>query len=250
MMSTLDVDKFKQLMINLGRGKPDIFSVMDMSSNLGQTGIQKAPELPLDLFGEPSDWWELLGQGMADKIGNNNGSGEEGNPGQPGNPLGPPLVLIEIEVTEGFIIIRCQGEVLFDTLRDTLKPDGITMLTWIMDNLVMEPWNNGQITTLSIEGHADIRPIPASNPIRSNRLLSTMRAETACDYIVSHYGLPNDRVSIAGWGEFHPIDGDDGYRGNGQYDLDQLSKNRRVEFILSRNFAYDQETGDIYGIER
>jgi outer membrane protein OmpA-like peptidoglycan-associated protein len=65
-----------------------------------------------------------------------------------------------------------------------------------------------------------------------------MRAETVLNYIVASYNITEDKVVSVGLGEFHPL-----RREGGESEYDWWTRNRRVEFVLHRNFFLDEQTG-------
>ena len=76
---------------------------------------------------------------------------------------------------------------------------------------------------LRVDGHTDRIPI-RNQRFPSNWELSTARAVSVVRYLASQ-GIPERRLSAAGFGEFHPID-------PGSSD-DALSRNRRIEIKLT-----------------
>ncbi len=58
----------------------------------------------------------------------------------------------------------------------------------------------------------------------SNWELSTARASELTKILIVHYGFAPARLSAAGYGEFHPVAGNDTAEGRGQ--------NRRVDIIV------------------
>jgi chemotaxis protein MotB len=77
---------------------------------------------------------------------------------------------------------------------------------------------------LRIDGHTDRRPIFTAQ-FPSNWELSTARAGAVAKYLISR-GLPADRMVIAGYAEFRPLD---------PADTDAAyNKNRRIEFKLDQ----------------
>lgn len=76
---------------------------------------------------------------------------------------------------------------------------------------------------LRVDGHTDRIPI-RNQRFPSNWELSTARAVSVVRYLASQ-GIPQRRLSAAGFGEFHPID-------PGSSD-DALSRNRRIEIKLT-----------------
>ena len=224
-MSSLDIEKFKAL-VSVFQRNPDIFITMDNRYEQGESGVEKAPEIPDDWISEPSSWWFEMAQDMQEKL-DQDGEGQTGT---------PPGEHITIEVNEAQIILRCQGEVLFDTLSDTLKPEGVETLRYIMEELVMEPWNEGKFSELHVEGHADIRRIPPGHKFEDNLILSAARAAAAYRYIADHYNVSRDRLGAVGYGDSRPLVG----IGFGAT-MAEWDQNRRVEFVLYRNFLFDEE---------
>ncbi|HEY1808781.1 MAG TPA: flagellar motor protein MotB [Acidobacteriaceae bacterium] len=76
---------------------------------------------------------------------------------------------------------------------------------------------------LRIEGHTDNVPIHTTQ-FASNWELSTARASELIKIFIVHYGLAPARLSAAGYGEYHPVAGNDTADGRGQ--------NRRVDIIV------------------
>ena len=76
---------------------------------------------------------------------------------------------------------------------------------------------------LQVEGHTDNLPISTA-AFPSNWELSTARAVSVVRYLAGQ-GIPERRMSAAGFGEFHPIDS-----GNSQ---EALRRNRRIEIKLT-----------------
>ncbi|MDR0324716.1 MAG: OmpA family protein [Oscillospiraceae bacterium] len=237
MMSTLDVDKYKALMMNL-RGSPDIFETIDSRYKIGDTGLQTAPEVPAEWMTDPSDWWAMIGQEILDKVSEFNE-----NQGQAGSerPGADPLITITVEITDAQIIIRCQGEILFATLSDVLQPEGYGIIDYIMSDLVMPRVINREISELNILGHADIRQIPAGrSKFTDNWELSTARALEAWKYVRNNYDIPPSMGGAMGYGSERPIHGNFGTT------EDEWRQNRRVEFVMVRNFYMDEQAGTTY----
>jgi chemotaxis protein MotB len=242
-MSTIDADKFKQLVANLN-GSPDIFHVMNRAANMGQSGLAMAPDIPPSEFAEPSDEWLIAAYEMQGLVAQFNQGRTAGMEGQDDDG-GAGRDLIVIEVTEGYIVIRCQGEVLFDTLSDRLRPDGMEALGFIVDRLIMPPWNQGLVSEVRIEGYADERPVQrGTSRFEDNLVLSTFRAVAAYRYIVNNYDIPARSVSPSGYGDTRPLAWLAGENGEITESREEwLQRNRRVEFVLMRNFFVDEETG-------
>jgi chemotaxis protein MotB len=77
---------------------------------------------------------------------------------------------------------------------------------------------------LRIEGHTDNRPIH-SERFPSNWELSTARAVRVLRFFKEQGGIPAERLSAAGFGEFQPVASNDTPEGR--------ARNRRVEFAFT-----------------
>jgi len=76
---------------------------------------------------------------------------------------------------------------------------------------------------IRIEGHTDNIPIHTSE-FSSNWELSAGRATRMTRLLIEHFHLEARRLSAAGYGEYHPVAGNDTAEGRGQ--------NRRVDIIV------------------
>ena len=118
-----------------------------------------------------------------------------------------------------------QSEVLFETGKAQLNPDGKTELDKLAAAVVELnkeippeiPW------VLRVDGHTDKRPMQ-STEFHSNWDLSAARAIAVVQYLISK-GVPADRLVAAGFGEFQPIDPGDSE--------EAYAKNRRIELKLT-----------------
>ena len=119
-----------------------------------------------------------------------------------------------------------QSEVLFASGSAEIGPNGRREITDVSDALRVlageipddVPW------VLQIEGHTDTDPI-ATDQFPSNWELSVARA-TAVARILLDNGMPPERLSIAGFAEFQPIDS--------ETNPAALRRNRRIELKLTR----------------
>jgi chemotaxis protein MotB len=76
---------------------------------------------------------------------------------------------------------------------------------------------------IRIEGHTDNLPISSSD-FPSNWELSAARATNVVRFLLKEDGLPPDKISEAGYGEFRPIATNDSEAGR--------SRNRRVDIVI------------------
>lgn len=76
---------------------------------------------------------------------------------------------------------------------------------------------------LRIEGHTDDTPVRAGR-YRSNWELSTARAGAVVAYLIEELAFPPERLSAAGYGEFHPRVPNDS--------PDNRARNRRIDIVV------------------
>ena len=88
----------------------------------------------------------------------------------------------------------------------------------VLDARAVPIMRNNPGLKVRVEGHTD-----SVGPERYNQLLSLRRAQAVRDYLVSQ-GIDETRLSIAGYGESDPIDGNETRAGR--------ANNRRVEFVI------------------
>jgi chemotaxis protein MotB len=125
-----------------------------------------------------------------------------------------------IEVEEGKVIL--QGEVLFDSGSNALRPTGRAFLERIGPNLATlleaEPTQ-----MVLVGGHTDDRALRGDAPFASNWELSTARA-LAVTHVLVAAGVPARKVVAAGFGAEHPR----------RPNLDEAARrqNRRIEVLL------------------
>src|SRR3982750_4378398 len=119
-----------------------------------------------------------------------------------------------------------QSEVFFDTGQATLLPEGQQELNSVATALIdldkkipnEIPW------VLRVDGHTDVRPIVTSPVFKSNWELSSARAISVVQYLMSLGGPPH-RLVGAGFAEFQPLDT------AATEDADK--RNRRIELKLT-----------------
>ena len=125
-----------------------------------------------------------------------------------------------IEVEEGKVIL--QGEVLFGSGSDELRPEGRVFLERLAPNLTALLDSEPDQMVL-VGGHTDDRTLRGDGRFASNWELSTARA-LAVTRVLTGAGLPTARVVAAGFGAQHPRvpNTDEAAR----------RKNRRIEVLL------------------
>lgn len=129
---------------------------------------------------------------------------------------------IVIEILENKLVIRLKNNVLFDSARADIKPEALDILAIIGEVLQGEVFTDSLV---KIEGHTDDVPI---NTLRfpSNWALSAARATSVLNYFVDTLDFSQERLSIAGYAEFRPIDTNLTEEGR--------ANNRRVEITIEK----------------
>src|SRR5258705_304699 len=100
-----------------------------------------------------------------------------------------------------------QSEVFFDTGQAFLLPEGRAELDKLATSLIdLDKQIPAEIAwVLRVDGHTDVRPILNSAVFKSNWELSSARAISVVQYLVS-LGVPAQRLVAAGFAEFQPLD--------------------------------------------
>jgi chemotaxis protein MotB len=118
--------------------------------------------------------------------------------------------------TDGLVIsLREFG--FFDSGSVAIKPEALPALDRIAAILAQ------RICRLRIEGHTDNVPIHTAQ-ITSNWELSTARATELVRLLIQRYRFPPERLSAAGYAEYHPIASNATPQGRAQ--------NRRVDLVV------------------
>ena len=113
------------------------------------------------------------------------------------------------------ISLSFQEVLLFDTGKAEMKPEGQAHLKSIVDMIKQVP------NAISIEGHADKRPI-RTKEFPSNWELASARALTVLHFMEKQ-GVNPARLRAVAYGEYQPLSEED------------LQRNRRVDLIVLRD---------------
>ena len=119
-----------------------------------------------------------------------------------------------------------QSEVFFDSGQALLLPEGRAELDKLATALIdLDKQIPAEIAwVLRVDGHTDVRPILNSPVFKSNWELSSARAISVVQYLMS-LGVPAQRLVAAGFAEFQPLDTaptEEAYK-----------RNRRIELKLT-----------------
>ncbi|TAM11502.1 MAG: flagellar motor protein MotD [Nevskiaceae bacterium] len=130
-----------------------------------------------------------------------------------------PLVdkgLVHIRRSAMWLEVEIGSDVLFDSGSAVMPKDAQTVINQVA--AILAPLPN----TLRIEGYTDDTPIH-TNQYPSNWELSTARAASVV-HLMTAAGIAPTRLSLAGYGEFRPVDTNDTAAGR--------ARNRRVVIVV------------------
>jgi flagellar motor protein MotB len=130
--------------------------------------------------------------------------------------------IAKLEVGEDRMRIMFLAPVLFESGRAELRPSSLPDLKRLADVLSEMP------NPIQIEGHTDDQPLGRGAPFKSNWELSSARAFAVLRQF-ERSGVPSNRLSAIGYGEFRPLKANDTPEGR--------SANRRIEVNLMRRKA-------------
>ncbi len=137
---------------------------------------------------------------------------------------------VDVDIDHRGIVVSMREAGSFPTGSADLSPVARDVLTELAATL-----GTDATTKLRVEGHTDDVPI-LTGRFASNWELSTARATSVVTYLVQQVGLTPQRLSAAGYGEYHP-------RVLNATDADR-ARNRRVDVvILNEATANAEEPG-------
>lgn len=202
--SLLDKNKFKAIATSLAdalnNGKAAVFQLNDSSGDIPIIG-NETPDVEVPQSTPPSsDSYSEMYDRVSRFV--------------EGNSLGE---YVSIREGDRGIIIEFKDKILFDAGRADIKDEGIPTLMKISELI------RGINNPIVIEGHTDNVPIHTAE-FPSNMELSSARAMKVRQYLTEDRGLNPDRFSVAAYGEYSPISGNDTPEGRAQ--------NRRVNILI------------------
>lgn len=144
---------------------------------------------------------------------------------------------LKVVVRNNRMVIQLPGDILFDSGKDTLKPEGRKILKQVAEVIKNDATLNQR--SFQVAGHTDKEPYAGA--YFDNWGLSLMRARTVLTFLVAPdkadaKGLPTgggldpSRWAAAGYGHQDPVAGT-----VTQQTREEEAKNRRVELVLQPN---------------
>ncbi len=126
---------------------------------------------------------------------------------------------IELSELKGRTVVKMKDRILFSSGSVKINPEGQGALTKVAQAL-----KDVQGKLVRVEGHTDDVPTDPKGLFPSNWELSTTRA-LAVVRLLQEQGVPADRLSAVGYGEYQPIASNKSPQGK--------SLNRRIEIVLA-----------------
>ena len=130
---------------------------------------------------------------------------------------------IDIDFTSQYVQLTLRGGILFDSGSVQLKDEALPVLDQV--GAILERYAAG---TIEIEGHTDNVPMSGAK-YSNNDELSSGRALSVFDYLLSVTNLDPANVKHAGRGEYLPIADNSTAEGR--------AKNRRVEIKIYNSLS-------------
>jgi len=143
---------------------------------------------------------------------------------------------VGLDVGDRGLVITLADNILFDSGKARVKEDAYP----ILEKITAAINKSAPDKNIGIEGHTDNVPIKRSG-WKSNRELSTARANNVYHYLVKKGGLDPARFTTMGYGEYRPVASNDTVSGR--------AKNRRVEIVILPEYP-KKDIGEIKGENR
>lgn len=132
--------------------------------------------------------------------------------------------LVSISDNERGVTVHLMEELLFEIGKAELKSNSLTVMDSLATILRTLP------NEIRIEGHTD--NVPISTPrFPSNWHLSVERAVTAAYYLITKHKLTPEKISVAGYSEYHPIVPNN--------TPENRMRNRRVDIVIVTNIVQE-----------
>ena len=124
---------------------------------------------------------------------------------------------VSIQMGRDGLVISLREAGFFTSGSATPRPETLPTLRQIAASIGRTPYD------LRVEGHTDNVPIHTTD-FDSNWELSTARATRIARMFLDIKAIPEDRISAAGYAEFHPVASNDTAEGR--------AENRRVDLVV------------------
>ena len=129
---------------------------------------------------------------------------------------------VEVDSNAQYVMLTLNGALLFDSAKAEIREDAIPLVDKL--STILQNYNSN---SSYIEGHTDNVPIHNSK-YESNDILSSYRAQSVKDYMLSKTNLDPSKIRATGCGEYNPIADNSTPEGR--------ARNRRVEIKIYNSY--------------
>lgn len=129
---------------------------------------------------------------------------------------------VEVESNAQYVMLTLNGALLFDSAKAEIREEALTLVDKL--STILQSYDSNRIY---IEGHTDNVPIH-NDKYESNDILSSYRAHSVKDYVLSKTNLDPSKIRATGCGEYSPISDNSTPEGR--------ARNRRVEIKIYNSY--------------
>jgi chemotaxis protein MotB len=129
---------------------------------------------------------------------------------------------LKVEIRNGLMLVKLADNILFDPGKTALKPEGKDAIKEVSGILA-----GIQGRKFQVAGHTDNQPLGKTSKYKTNGELSTARAVEVVHFMIEQGGMPQERLSAAGFADQLPVGPNDTEDGR--------KANRRIEIVLLPN---------------
>lgn len=129
---------------------------------------------------------------------------------------------VEVESNAQYVMLTLNGALLFDTGKSEIREDALPLVDKL--STILQSYDSNRIY---IEGHTDNVPIH-NDKYENNDILSSYRAHSVKDYVLSKTSLDAAKIRATGCGEYNPIADNSTPEGR--------ARNRRVEIKIYNSY--------------
>ncbi len=129
---------------------------------------------------------------------------------------------VEVEVNAQYAMLTLNGALLFDTGKSEIRNEALPLVDKL--SAILQSYDSNRVY---IEGHTDNLPIH-NQKYDSNDILSSYRAHSVKDYVLSKTSLEPAKIRATGCGEYNPIADNSTPEGR--------ARNRRVEIKIYNSY--------------
>lgn len=132
---------------------------------------------------------------------------------------------VEVESNAQYVMLTLNGALLFDSAKSEIREDALPLVDKLA--VILQSYDSNHIY---IEGHTDNVPIH-NDKYENNDILSSYRAQSVKDYVLSKTTLDPAKIRATGCGEYDPIADNSTPEGR--------ARNRRVEIKIYNSYTSD-----------